>query len=150
MSRDPNIQPENSIGHLIGQAGRALKGALMGHFREMKVDLSPEQWIVLMHLKRKDGQNQASLGKILGHNKTTVTRAIDGLEKRNLVLRVPDQNDRRNNLIYLTHKGKEFNQALEPAGNSVQEEAVKNIDREHLEICRQVLRQIFRNLQHHI
>lgn len=150
MDQKPHTKPEESLGSLIGQAGKAMSKAIQAKFREAGIDINLDQWIVLMHLWEEDGQNQAKLGETAGHHKTTVTRAIDSLEQMNMVLRVPDKNDRRNKLIYLTHQGKEIRAQLMSPANKVQKEAVEGIPPSDLSICKVVLNQIFQNLKHYI
>lgn len=150
MDKQTNITPEESLGGLMGQAGKAMSRALIERFRQTGIDISLDQWIVLMHLWQEDGQNQARLGETAGHSKTTVTRAIDSMEKKSLVLRIPDQNDRRNKLIYLTHQGKDMQRSLMPSALRVQREAEAGISPEDLEVCKGVLRKIFQNLKHYI
>jgi DNA-binding MarR family transcriptional regulator len=145
-----NIKPEESLGGLIGQAGRSMMRALQGQFKALSLDITVDQWIVLMHLWEEDGQNQATLGETAGHHKTTVTRAIDSLERQNMVLRVPDKSDRRNKLIYLTHLGREMQASLMQPAILVHEEAVSDIDEADLATCKAVLAKIFQNLKHHI
>lgn len=142
-----HINPEESIGALIGGLGKMMHRAIAERFRVEGIDINPDQWIVLIHLWHEDGQNQASLGETAGHNKTTVTRAVDALERNSLVVRVSDKSDRRNNLIYLTHAGREKVQVTLPHVMDIQQIASKGIDPEHLQTCKQVLRTMFRNLQ---
>ena len=68
------------------------------------------------------------------------------MEKRNLVVRVPDQNDKRNKLIYLTHKGKALQKELGVVLDKKLEQAYQNIEKEHIQICKNVLISMFCNL----
>ena len=68
------------------------------------------------------------------------------MEKHNLVVRVPDQNDRRVKLIYLTHQGKELQQLLTDGIMQSEQEALEGIDKQELEVCLKVLQQICTNL----
>ena len=53
-----------------------------------------------------DGLEMSSLSKILGIDKSTGTRLIDGLERKGLVVRVRDNFDNRIVKIFLTNRGK--------------------------------------------
>lgn len=105
-----------------------------------------EHWIVLVHLWIQDGQNQKTLCEYAVKNKTMITRTIDSLEERNYVLRVPDKADRRNKLIYLTHKGKNIQGELSSIMQQSMEEVTKGIDPTELAICKKVLNTVFLNL----
>ena len=93
------IDLNNSLGYLVNHAARTLVNGLSKNFAEAGWDVTAEQWRVLVNLWDKDGRTQQELSQATGKKKTSITRLIHGMEKRNLVVRVPDQRDRRQNLI---------------------------------------------------
>lgn len=135
---------------LMGMIGRAMAKALTDSIRESGYNLNMEEWIVLVHLWEQDGQNQARLGEFAGRHKTAVTRAIDNLEELNYVLRVPDQTDRRNKLIYLTNAGKDLEEALRPLAEQIHQEALMGIPDQEIMSFQKTLRKILVNTRHHI
>jgi DNA-binding MarR family transcriptional regulator len=137
---------DESLGYLIGRTQRALVNRLNRNFAEAGHDVTAEQWAMLLHLWQQDGQGQQQLADCACKDKTSVTRLIDGLEKRNLVLRVADQNDRRNNLIYLTNKGKALQKELITLVQKTLTEAQQEIKPEHLRICKSTLVKVYQNL----
>ena len=147
MDKEPHL--DRYIGPYIGIARRVMEKRINKNFSTEGFDLTLHHMIVLTHLWKKDGQNQRTLCEFAGRNKTTITRTIDNLEKRNYVLRVPDTADRRNKLIYLTHKGKEIQQKLMPIMKQSMEEATEGVDSQELEICKKVLRKVILNLADH-
>jgi len=72
--------------------------------------ITETQFNVLMSLKYalSDGLSQIALSKRLIVNKADVTGIIDRLEKKKLVERFADKNDRRINLIKITSRGREI------------------------------------------
>ncbi len=147
MEQQQKLDPENSMGRLMGQVGKAMAKSINERFKSRGIPINLDQWIVLLHLWQEDGQNQAQLGEEAGHNKTTVTRAIDSLEKRNLVLRITDKQDRRNKLIYLTNQGKNMQDQLIPIALDIHQQAVQGISDTDLETCKNVLRKMYQNLK---
>lgn len=141
-----SVSPEHSLGALVGRTGKVMSKALIHEFREAGHDLNLDHWIVLVHLWSKDGQNQQGLGEVAGRDKTTVTRAVDTLEQRNLVLRVPDQQDRRQRLIYLTHAGRNLQTVLMPLAQRVIDRATVGISPQDMACCKRVLSQVFERL----
>jgi DNA-binding MarR family transcriptional regulator len=137
---------EEPLGYLIGRAHRVLVNRLNRNFAEAGYDVTAEQWGMLMHLWEQDGQGQQQLAACACKDKTSITRLIDGLEKRHLVLRVADQNDRRNNLIYLTGKGKALQKALIVVAKKTLAESQQGLKPEHLTICKNTLRKVYQNL----
>ncbi|MEO1451583.1 MAG: MarR family transcriptional regulator, partial [Bacteroidota bacterium] len=81
---------------------------------------------------------------------TSVTRAIDFLERKNMVVRVPDPNDRRHKMIYLTHEGKAMKEKMLPFASETHQEATEGISPEELSVCLSVLGRVYHNLSTHI
>ena len=99
-----------------------------------------------MCLWYKDGQRQQDLADLVHKDKTSITRTIDGMEKRNLVVRIPDRLDRRQKLIYLTDKGKRLREELMRIVREISLEAEKGIKPEDLDVFKGVLAGIRENL----
>ncbi|AXT56799.1 MarR family transcriptional regulator [Aquimarina sp. MMG015] len=83
-------------------------------FGENGLDLSKEQWSVLKRLRVNDGQSQNDLAFITHRDKTSMTRLVNTMESKNLVVRKSDENDRRVNRIFLTDYGKEVIEKVTP------------------------------------
>ncbi|WP_298545136.1 MarR family transcriptional regulator [uncultured Aquimarina sp.] len=83
-------------------------------FGENGLDLSKEQWSVLKRLNVKDGQPQNDLAFITHRDKTSMTRLVNTMESKNLVVRKSDEKDRRVNRIFLTDHGKEVIEKVTP------------------------------------
>ena len=136
----------NSLGAFIGKAGKVLEKRLAENFAKAGYDLTLEHWIVLVHLWLEDGRNQKTLCEFAGRHKTSITRTLDSLEKYDFVVRIVDKNDRRNKLIYLTNKGKTAREPLSKQLENTMAEATEGVSAEKLNICKEVLGQVFFNL----
>lgn len=75
--------------------------------KEKKYDLTFEQVLVLYILDESEGVNLGQIAEKADRERTTISRMVDGLERRNLVLRVPDKADKRQKLLYLTNLGRD-------------------------------------------
>ena len=135
-----------NLSYLLTRVVRASINRLQKSFVAAEQDVTVEQWMLLVLLWIRDGQHQQQLADTLGKDRTTVTRLIDGLEKQNLLIRIPDTENQRQKLIYLTHKGRELEQALMPLEyeNTMRQEF--GIVAEDLAICKKVLKKVFDNL----
>lgn len=71
-------------------------------FQKEGVNLTPEQFLVMDTLWDEGVLSQQEIANIIIKDKNSVTKLIDGLEKKGLVTRVVSDNDRRQNKIYLT------------------------------------------------
>ena len=136
---------DSSIGYLVGRTSRAIIKRLSKKFQDAGFDISYEQWSILIHLYRKDGQTQQALARTAVKDKAAITRLLNVLEKKNIVLRVPDRYDRRSKLIYLTNKAKEFKTDLIFLVEEMLREAEQGISYEEMEQCRGTLNKIFNN-----
>lgn len=145
MPRDiENI--EESLSYLINRVSRAFSFCLNRRFAAAGYDVTVEQWRVLVQLWREDGQCQKTLACAVCKDKTSLTRLIDGLEKRNLIVRVPHQLDRRLKLIYLTARGKELKSKLLDLALIAMKDAQQDIDEQDLVICKRVLESVYGNI----
>lgn len=59
----------------------------------------------LIELNKKN-LTQEQLSKKLNYNESTITRAMTRLEKKELIIRIQDENDKRKRIVQLTDKGK--------------------------------------------
>lgn len=134
------------MGYVIGRAGRAMANRLNHHFESAGYDVTCEQWGILNSLWKKNGQSQKELAGCTCKDKTSITRLIDGMERRKLVVRTSNQEDARQKLIYLTSRGKVLRQKLLRQIEKTLKEAQKDISMSHLEICKEVLRKVHQNL----
>ena len=119
----------------------------VGHrnFRLNGIDISPEQWTILLSLWEKDGITQQDLCNATFKDKPSMTRLIDNMERQHLVVRISDKRDRRTNLIHLTKTGRELEGKAFVIANQTLKEALQDVSMEDLKIAQEVLRKIFMN-----
>jgi DNA-binding MarR family transcriptional regulator len=137
---------KDSLGHLLGRTTRAMGSLLQNSFVKAGHDVTFEQWVILVNLWRHNGQFQQQLADSTYKDKASITRLVDGLEKRNLVERIPDTIDRRHKRIYLTSKGKKMQKELKIMALKAQEKAQQGILPEDLKICKNVIVKIYDNI----
>lgn len=138
---------DSSIAYLVGRTSRIIIKRLTNKFSGAGFDVSYEQWSILVHLYRKDGQTQQELANTAVKDKAAITRLLNVLEKKNMVLRIPDRSDKRSKLVYLTHKAKEFKDELIAAVEDLLEEAEQGIDLDEINQCKATLNKIFSNFE---
>ncbi|AOP35357.1 MarR family transcriptional regulator [Leptospira tipperaryensis] len=76
---------------------------LMADYNE---DITVEQWILLNQLSVTESASQTDLVDKTFKDRPNVTRLLDGLEKKDLVQRQDDPEDRRKFQVVITKKGK--------------------------------------------
>jgi len=115
-------------------------------FHDNGIELSKEQWLVLKKLHDKDGQIQNDLAFITNRSKTSLTRLINTMEKKELVYRVISKEDKRINHIHLSDIGKETFLNSLPVLKNLISELQEGISAEDLERTKKVLKHIQNNI----
>ena len=132
---------------LTGKISTAINRTFLRAFAVEGVDITTEQWSILACLWQKDKVTQQALCSLTLKDKPSMTRLIDNLEKRNLVTRVSDHNDRRINLIHLTDAGMALQAKATDIVQKIASKTLNNISDDELNVCRIVLKKIMTNLQ---
>lgn len=105
---------EEALGYVIGRTFFRLKNKLRQEFKSHGHDVTPEQWAVICKLREEDDLNQNALASRTIKDKTTITRILDSLERKDLIARRRDGRDRRSHRVQLTAKGRELGDRLLP------------------------------------
>lgn len=132
---------------ITGVANTALARRLQKYFREAGLDITVEQWSVLMHLWKEDGVNQQELCNKTFRDKPSITRLVDNLEKLGLVRRVAGKIDRRINFIFLTDEARNLRDKTMDLANATLMEGLNGVSDEDVEVVRRVLSQVYDNLK---
>jgi DNA-binding MarR family transcriptional regulator len=130
---------------LNGKVSAAINRKLYRNFRQGGLEITPEQWTVLIFLWEKDGVTQQELCNATFKDKPSMTRLIDNMEKVHLVVRISDKKDRRTNLIHLTRTGKDLEKRARVIANETLREALQGITVNEMEVSQEVLRKVFNN-----
>lgn len=141
------IQNNELFDILVGKVSAAINRTFLRAFAAENIDITTEQWTVLACLWQKDQVTQQALCRLTAKDKPSMTRLIDKLENRNLVIRVSDRNDRRNKLIHLTDSGRELEQQATVLVEKIVERTLGNITDEELNTSRVVLKKVMANLK---
>ena len=110
------------------------------------IDITIEQWSVLYHLWKEDGQSQQQLCDATFRDKPSITRLVDNLEKLKLVKRIAAKDDRRKNLIYLTKEAQILEGRAVEVANQTLNESLEGVTNGQIEIAKIVLQKVYDNL----
>ncbi len=144
----PNNQFKKSelYSFITGKASTAIARRLQKNFKQAGIEITIEQWSVLYHLWKEDGQSQQQLCDATFRDKPSITRLVDNLEKLGLVKRTANKNDRRINKICLTPEAENLQiQSMEVA-NQTLNEALVGVTNGQIEIAKEVLNMVYENL----
>ena len=140
------FDPNDSFATLLNKTTRALSTRLQNSFTGAGIDVTSEQWMILLLLWQEDGRSPWQIAEIIGKDKAAVTRLIDGIERRNLVVRVADKKDLRQKHIRLTAQGRAMQGELIPLGIANMEKAQEGLTHGEIETCKTILRKLYANL----
>lgn len=133
--------------YFINRAGHLLKYELLQAFKKNGCDITPEQWAVLTRLWEQDGLSQVELSDLTFKDRPVITRIIDILERKEVIIRRPDGHDRRIVRLYLTQKGKDYQEKLVPLAREVLERGQSGISEEEIQRTTSTLQKIITNLE---
>jgi DNA-binding MarR family transcriptional regulator len=134
----------DSIGFIISQTARKLNQLLTSKFQSF--DITSEQWSVLIRLAKQDGITQKELSHRTFKDPTNVTRILDQLERKGWIRRVPNSEDRRSFLAYVTEQGRLLNERLLPVEAEFVQSVGASLSEDELALFRKTLAQINANI----
>ena len=141
----PKSLDENII-FQMGETSRLVHKRVTAIFAERGFDVTVEQFGVLALLWYKEGVKQQDIADGLKRDKTTITRIVENMINSNLIVKVPDQLDKRNKLTFLTQKGKALQKEMVEASGLVYYQALNNITPKDIEKCLAILQKMMNNL----
>lgn len=112
----------------ILQVHSTFKTVAQRSLTKLNKEITFEMMQVLVELWKNDGVNQQILAQKTFKDKSSLSYLINNLEKRNLVFRKEDNNDRRNKLIYLTEAGDNLRHEFNPLLNNIYTQMAKELD----------------------
>jgi len=136
--------PRENLGFLLADVARLWRRALAQ--RLGGCELTFAQARVLFYLARDPGLRQVELAARLEIQPITLARLLDPLDRRGLVERRRDPDDRRAWRIYLTAAADEPLTEIRRVAQTVRGDALRDIDDGNIEALRAMLLQMWRNL----
>ncbi len=130
--------------HQFFQVSRAMTNNLNQRMAEYK--LTHAQLAIIEYLlKKEDSSTLVDIAKYLNVEKSTITRAVNHLEKNNYILRVPSKDSRERRII-LSDSSNEIQSTVQETKEVFEGTAFKNISNEELDVTFQTLLKIMNNL----
>jgi DNA-binding MarR family transcriptional regulator len=135
------------LGHAMSDLKNQVRRRLQQRIRERGLNLTFEMLEVLACLGKQDGINQQEIADLTLRDKSGMTYLIDNLSKRGMVIRVEDESDRRNKLIYLTDKGRATREEIKPWATELYGQAAHDVDMATLEESLHLIRRMTENVK---
>jgi DNA-binding MarR family transcriptional regulator len=141
------IEVVRELGKAMAELRIQFRQCIQGNLKIYDVGLTYEMIEVMSLLWQKDGINQQVIADRTLRDKSSMTYLIDNLVKRSLVKRIPDEEDRRNNLIFLTEEGKQLHSEVKPWSSVLFESSAAGLTVEDLQAGIAILNKMTENLK---
>lgn len=136
---------EESVGFMINRLANAMR---LEHERRLApFGITAQQWTVLMFCHNSGNVTPSQLADALGVDGSAVTRLLDRLEKKNLVRRLTNPQDRRSIQVELLEEGRRLAMTLPPIDQEVVEQFMRGLSGAELAKLKLILRGMMRNVE---
>lgn len=137
--------PKELLGTTIGKLRNKLHRLMKQRYAaEANIKLTVEEFILLTMIRAKTDQILQNIAIATGKNKSVVMRMIDSLEKKGLVKRTVNPEDRRENLLSTTDMGEQVVAEYHKIEKKLSYELLKGIPEEKVEAFFEVVEEISR------
>lgn len=140
-----NCDNTESLGRLIYQTAQVIK-----NFAEKVLSpygLTLEQFHLLKNMSTKDGMSQRNLGELVNKAPANITRILDRLESKSLIIRRNSPDDRRTCQVLLTEEGLMLVHRVIGILESFSAKLITGIGQEEQQVTRATLDKIEKNLR---
>lgn len=130
----------SDLNWLLHRAAQRMGDALDAE--AMRHGITIRDQLVLSALAAEPGRAQLAIGAALGVDKTTLTTVLDRLERRGLVRRGPDPQDRRVRIPEVTAAGRALQLEVAGAVHAVERELLQAVPTDERTALRSALRRL--------
>ncbi|OIO66931.1 MAG: MarR family transcriptional regulator [Zetaproteobacteria bacterium CG_4_9_14_3_um_filter_49_83] len=141
-----DFQLEQAIGLNVNRAAFLMTEEIARRFAGHGYALSAQDFGILFRLSKQGAMTQVEIVALMLRDKTTITRRIDGLVKKNLVTRTPAPDDRRYFQVSLTPDGYQALEIMVPLVRNFQQEVLSDIPDDDKAITIKTLKHISNKL----
>jgi MarR family transcriptional regulator, organic hydroperoxide resistance regulator len=147
FTADGGIVLEEALGYWVARVYLASRSEMYRRFKHHGVDLTPEQWMVLVRLWQNEGVTQSALAERTFRDLPTMSRILGTMERSGLIVRRKDASDGRARLVYLSDKGRNLRRALVGEARRMVDDILKDIPEADVAVTRRTLQHVLANLE---
>jgi len=125
---------------------RTLKKQQLKKLKQHNIDLTIEQWVLLLGVKNYEGATQKVISDNTLKDTANVKRIIDQLIRKGFVLRQEHAEDLRKTRLTLTEEGKQIIQKALPIMDSVRKKGLVDVTDKEFDYLISTLKKIYHNL----
>jgi DNA-binding MarR family transcriptional regulator len=135
---------DSYLPYLLNRAGARIATAFGEEVRPLGATL--QIWRVLAALRESDGQRMGDLSATTSIDVSTLTRLVDSMEKKELVVRSRDPADARAVMLYVAPEGRRLTRRLLPIAERYEKVALQGFAAGEAEQLRDALRRLYANM----
>ena len=132
--------------HWVNRLSFLTRKKLSVLFGEAGHTVSPEEWAILLVLWQKGPQSPGAVAEVTFKDRTTVTRLIDTMVRKKLVMRTEDAVDRRRSIVTLSPRGTALEAELVPIAQGLIGQALAGIPAKDIDTTIRTLRAMTENM----
>jgi DNA-binding MarR family transcriptional regulator len=137
---------DHATAYIILRTARLLRFHLNSVLAQAGAGISPEQWFILFKLWNQPPLPQNALTDPVLHDEPNIARLVRSLEAQGYVMRVVDDDDKRQRLVSLTEAGRDFMESLFPHIIAARESIFDGITAAEIDLLVDVLHRLEANL----
>jgi DNA-binding MarR family transcriptional regulator len=143
----PLYESQDSLGFMTATAHRLMNAFFRRKLLEAGVDLTPEQWGILLILWNRNGATQEELASISCVDKSSMSRVLALMEDKGLIVRRADPADARRKNILPSARALTMQAAGLAVARSVFALALAGITPQEQAVCLKVLAALKKSLR---
>ena len=136
-----------NYGFILESTAKKIKLELQRKFNEIGVDITVDQWVILLELHQQGTMNQVALCESCSKDAPTITRIVELLVKKDLITRESCSEDRRKFNISLSKKGKILALKLLPVVIEFRKQGWNNLNEKDIQHIERITKKIKENLK---
>ena len=135
---------DSYLPYLLNRAGARIAAAFSEEVRPLGATL--QMWRVLAALREGEGRRMGDLSETTSIEVSTLTRLVDGMEKKGLVARRRDAADARVVMLHATPAGRRLTRRLLPIAERYEAVALAGFGAGETDALKGALRRLYTNM----
>jgi DNA-binding MarR family transcriptional regulator len=136
---------ESYLPYLLNRAGTRIALSFSERIRPLGATL--QMWRVLAALRERDGRRMGDLSETTSIEVSTLTRLVDSMERKKLVVRRRDAEDARAVTLHATATGRRLTERIVPIAEHYEDAALVGFDAAEAETLKAALRRLYANME---
>lgn len=140
-----DIRLQDVLFYSLESAAKAYRRFAQNRFNASGIDITIDQGMVLKAIHENPDITLQRVGTTVFKDFASITRIVQGLERKGLLRRKPHPTDGRRSALVLTRAGESLLRTLEPIAQANRRQALDGIDPAQVARLRELLERIVQN-----